>query len=487
MPVVPKRRCNLSCLLFFGLIILISGVCLLFLTPTIMKCILESKLGMSPNSKVFNIWKKSDGSTFMEIFFHNWTNPGDGHDPTVKPKFEEIGPFRFREFKEKLDVSWNDDETISYKQKKKWIFDRNSSCCSLSTKLTTLNAVLVTMSHKSKDWSFPFKSGINLALKALTPNLYVTRNASELLFEGYVDPLLEMSTLFPVKSVSPDGKFGWFYGKNDSAGLDGKLKIDVSAGGKGTMKTWNGFPETKYFKGLCSKVLGSNGEIYPPGRTRDKALFFSPDMCRSVTLDYEKDIKVHGITGYKYIAHKSMLDNGSLVPENECFCNGMCMPSGVLNMSSCRHDSPSFISLPHFLHADPMYVHSLDGIIPERDRHQFFVVLEPNTGLPLKVAARIQLNMHLKPIDYMTLINDVPNVMFPILWFQVQAEASNEFASQLKMLFSLPIVFKSIAAVLLTIGPLITTYALYGKRRDRELANIEEREQVPLKISKIVN
>lgn len=68
---------------------------------------------------------------------------------------------------------------------------------------------------------------------------------------------------------------------------------------------------------------------------------------------------------------------GAKRSENACFCSGECIPSGVFNVSSCRDNSPSFLSLPHFYGANPYYADAIEGIRPNETRHEFFIVIEP--------------------------------------------------------------------------------------------------------------
>lgn len=53
------------------------------------------------------------------------------------------------------------------------------------------------------------------------------------------------------------------------------------------------------------------------------------------------------------------------------------MPSGLFNVSSCRFGAPVFMSFPHFYNADPFYSQQVDGMKPDKNKHEFFVALEP--------------------------------------------------------------------------------------------------------------
>lgn len=88
----------------------------------------------------------------MDIYIFNWTNPEDIYTEGVKPRFEEIGPFKFREIKEKFNITWNDNKTVTYRQRKFFYFMEEESPRQLDEEITTLNPVpLVTFSIKRLD------------------------------------------------------------------------------------------------------------------------------------------------------------------------------------------------------------------------------------------------------------------------------------------------------------------------------------------------
>lgn len=68
-------------------------------------------------------------------------------------------------------------------------------------------------------------------------------------------------------------------------------------------------------------------------------------------------------------------------------------------MSDCRFGAPIFASFPHFYLADPAYANDLIGIKPNQSLHEFSLSLEPTTGIPLDVAAKIQINTMIQPIS----------------------------------------------------------------------------------------
>lgn len=84
-------------------------------------------------------------------------------------------------------------------------------------------------------------------------------------------------------------------------------------------------------------------------------------------------MEVEGIQGHKFTTSLQEVDEDN----NSCFCDGICEPSGLVNLTTCRYGAPVFVSLPHFYRARPQYLQMLDGLLPKRDKHEFFATIEP--------------------------------------------------------------------------------------------------------------
>lgn len=65
----------------------------------------------------------------------------------------------------------------------------------------------------------------------------------------------------------------------------------------------------------------------------------------------------------------------------------------IYQIKKCRFGAPAFISFPHYYLADPSYTEMIEGMNPNPHDHTFDISLEPNTGLPLKVHAALQINL----------------------------------------------------------------------------------------------
>lgn len=129
----------ISMLILSGLLFL-GGVTLFFCNELIFNNLLKYLLTLKPNSYLYAIWKKNPLPMKMNFYLFNWTNPQDINNDTIKPNFVEIGPYTFVEDKEKVNITWNKNDTITYRHLRYWYFDKDSPR-NLNDTITTLNAV----------------------------------------------------------------------------------------------------------------------------------------------------------------------------------------------------------------------------------------------------------------------------------------------------------------------------------------------------------
>lgn len=147
----------------------------------------------------------------------------------------------------------------------------------------------------------------------------------------------------------------------------------------GGIQNFNYLDHNKFYSGECSRLHGSPGELFPPKQTKDSIALFAPDMCRTIPYDFEKVVEVHGVTGYRYTAGARAVDNGTNFPENSCFNEAGVdsVHSGVMNISACRYGSPIFMSFPHYFAGDSFYTDEVEGLQPDKAKHESYFTLEP--------------------------------------------------------------------------------------------------------------
>ncbi|XP_028137286.1 protein croquemort isoform X2 [Diabrotica virgifera virgifera] len=452
------KQCGRVCLLFTGIFLICFGSCIFIFFESIYDLLLNYNLRFEPGSLAYQGWERSP-PVETNIYLFNWTNPEDIKNHSVKPEFEELGPYRFYEVKGKSNISFV-DEHVNYKTYTSSFFDEKKEGRNLSDVINSINTVAVSIGYQARFQSYWTKKMISFGIGSRSAHLYVTKTVRELLFDGYDDPILGIISKIPF--VGAPEKGGLFFGRNGTVGLDGTYSLNYKNDEHfGEVLLWDGKNETNFFSGECNAVKGSGGEFFPLNRKRDQIVMFSSDLCKSLVLRYVEDVTIKGVHGYKYSAEYGF-DNGTVHPENACFCNGECIPTGVFNISSCRQGSPSFLSFPHFYNADPIYQNAVKGMKPNKTQHEFYMILEPKSGIVMEVQAGMQLNMLIQRVSSISLYDKLPKIFMPVFHITHKAELTDEIASGLRMLQSLPEYCNYFFYATLLLGCFCISFALFS-------------------------
>ena len=107
-------------------------------------------------------------------------------------------------------------------------------------------------------------------------------------------------------------------------------------------------------------------------------------------------------------------------------------------------ESPAFVSRPHFHLADPYYKDQFQyGVQAKEGVHDSSFWVEPKSSIPVKVEMRLQLNVFLSKVDGIEyLFKNLPEVMFPVFWFESVAELPETMAGPLNLLVMLPAIMQ---------------------------------------------
>jgi len=466
-----------------GIALLVIGCVIGGTWVLITESIMEGQLGLTSTSTSFSMWEETPIPMYIEVYFFNWTNAEEfRQDPkNVTPHFVEMGPYVFSEHHTKVNITWNENDTVAFQQIRKWHFVPERSNGTLRDDVTNINAIAVTVEYMIRNMNPMVQLIVDALVKSVEP-LFVTKTVGQLMFEGYEDELLNITSKLKVPEFSvPFDKFGWYYPRNNSQTYDGVFNMHTGTDDihlLGIMDRWNYEQYTTYYDGQCSRITGSTGEILPPLENERGVGLFAPEICSYLYLvKSENTVSRLGLEGYKFYGDDSVFDNGTKYPEKRCFCakspligttdvkQGVeeCVPSGVRGISKCRFGAPVFVSFPHFYKADPSYLLDVDGLSPNQSLHEFYMAVEPTTGIPLEVKARMQINILLRPYENSKLFKDVPRLMFPILWFTQSAELTPDLADMAKLIIRLPAIgmgtffgLAGIGALLIVCGIVIT-------------------------------
>lgn len=453
---------KIGLLIFLGLTTATIGLMTYVFFPGLLESIIDRKLAVEEGSESYGFWKDNPVPIYIKFYFFNITNPMDVWDNISKPILEEVGPYTFREARHKVNITWNSNDTVSYRQVKRWYFQSDLTDGSLDDIITTLNVPMVAAASKAKHMNSDFVYFALNGMFEMTDSVWFIRKpVRQLLFEGYNDTLVKLAQeLFDL----PYDKFGWFYKRNNTD--DGEFTMftgekDILHNGE--INKWNGMSTVKDWKPPCNMINGSAGDFFPPySKPEGRLSMFVTDICRSLHFSYISSKEIRGLKAYRYWADNTELDNGKIDHDNKCFCKYECLPPGALNVSSCKFDAPALVSYPHFLFADPSYSEGVIGLHPDPKKHEMYIDIEPRMGIPLGVAARMQINIVVERVEKLLRFSNITERKFyPVLWFSETADVDDSIAQQLRLvLYHLPVIADALSFFLVAVGSVFVLTAL---------------------------
>ncbi|GFS15820.1 scavenger receptor class B, member 2 [Elysia marginata] len=351
-----------------------------------------------------------------------------------------ITPIDFcREKREKKEITYYGNGTVSYKEDQWFEFDRHMSAGPEEDTFTNVNLPMLTIINLLRYEFMPLKLLVDTMFDVFNETLFLKLSVKDILW-GYPDNLLKeaqkIASVFNVTLPIPE-KFGLFYQKNGTD--DGVYLIDSGIQGIshfGQIYFWNGQKKLDYWNsGIANAINGSDGTLYPPWTdTSDTKFLFSSDLCRSLGMDYRHSVNVKGIPLDQFVAPDYTFGNVSTNPYNAGFCTppGNCLPAGLLNVSACRSGAPVVMSMPHFLGCDPGVQDYVQGIHPIREDHESHIDVEPITGVVMRAAKRLQINTHLDKVSGFNATKNLKTFYMPVLWLNESAEIGADDAHKFK-------------------------------------------------------
>ncbi|XP_017115750.1 protein peste [Drosophila elegans] len=457
------RHCAHLGIVVLGIFCFVSGIYLFRNWIDMFTRMRGKEMALSPTSRSFEGWKVSPLPLDFDVYLFNWTNPEDFYvGSSKKPRFEQLGPYRFREHPDKVDINWhNHNYSVSFNKKSWFYFDAAGSNGSLSDIVTQVNSVAHAAARRAAD-SWLGRATVNLANNVYGQKLTVSKTVEEMLFKGYEHPFIKVGKLLSPQDV-PYARVGFQYPRNGSANFDGDINMFTGADDiakMGQIHTWNNMTHTGAFEGTCGQVRGSMGEFFPPNLSTNGSVYmYMPKMCRAIPLDYTETVTVHGVTAYKFSGTKHAVDNGTMYPDTKCYCvYGKCMPVGVINIGPCAFNASVYMSYPHFYLADPSFLEAIDGLQPEREKHEFFMTLEPNAGVPMDVGGGFQANYYMEPIPGITIYENIPRVMIPMMWAEERVRVTEEIAADVALVPLIVLLGQIVTGILLAGGLICTCW-----------------------------
>ncbi|XP_063081556.1 scavenger receptor class B member 1 isoform X3 [Cavia porcellus] len=362
-----------------GLLCAALGVVMIILVPSLIRQQVAKNVRIDPSSLSFSMWREIPVPFYMSVYFFDVLNPDEVLQGRM-PEVRERGPYVYRQFRVKTNISFHNNDTVSFRERCVLQFQPEKSQGSEGDYVMLPNILVMAASAMMEHRPMSLKLLMTLMFTTMGQRAFMNRTVGEVLW-GYDDPLLDLMDKYFPGALPFKGKFGLFSQLNNSdSGL-----FTVFTGVKNLSRIhmvdkWNGMSQVKYWQSdQCNMINGTSGQMWPPFMTPETSLeFYSPDACRSMKLVYQKQGVFQGIPTYRFVAPNTLFANGSVYPPNEGFCP--CLESGVQNVSTCRFGAPLFLSHPHFYNADPVLAERVLGLHPNAEEHALFLDIHPANG-----------------------------------------------------------------------------------------------------------
>uniref|UniRef100_A0A8C1YLM9 Platelet glycoprotein 4 n=1 Tax=Cyprinus carpio TaxID=7962 RepID=A0A8C1YLM9_CYPCA len=410
--------CDLKCGLItgtvLGALIALLGVILIPVGNMFIENTVHTETVLENGTLAFDTWTSVDTPMYRQFWLFDVQNPDEVLSQGAKPVLVQKGPYTYRtRFIPKTNITFNDNFTLSFVLPVGAIFEPSMSVGTEEDIFTSLNLAVAGV------YSLLDHRLANLLIQRSNSTLFQSRTVKELLW-GYKDPMLG-STL------------GVFYPVRLHVYHIFKLKLRL------TISSKNFYRSLSYWNDpYCNKINGTDGSSFHPFLNKKETLFFfSSDICRSISAEYEGTVDLKGIDVYRYMLPPEALASPVENPDNQCYCTDPvitrnCTTAGLLDLTACR-GTPVFLSLPHFLYGSNDLHQGVIGLNPNFDEHSIFLDVEPITGFTLRFAKRLQVNMLYGPSDSIVILNKIKDyTVFPILW--VNEVSVNKASISLKKL-----------------------------------------------------
>ncbi|XP_075217805.1 scavenger receptor class B member 1-like [Lycorma delicatula] len=374
------------------------------------------------NSMIYDYWKEPPIKPLISVYVFNYTNVEEAMKGKEKPKVEEVGPYTFRETIERVNIHFHPNGTVSFQEKRSHEFVKELST-DLRQVVITPNLPLITAVAFSKSSYVVTSLGLTFLMKSFDIRPFHKLTAYEFIwgakdsFTSVASKVAEIldrqvptgfGVLSSRKGVSPDV----LTIHNGATGFD---KF-------GVISRFNGQEKLNAWKSECDRLDGGDGTLYPPRLlgSSDPVYVYAKEFCRRMPLMFDKHTEtIDGFPALRYKNPKNIFSRPQINPNNSCFCVSECAPDGLQSTEPCSYGAPFYISLPHFLRADPKLHSSVLGLSPDEEKHTTYIDIHQKLGIPIGGVSRLQMNIRIvKPPHFSPLDELEDGTFLPIGWLE---------------------------------------------------------------------
>lgn len=438
------------------IILFIAGIVCSSLTYVIyvvdpVNMIIEYHAQIAPHSLLFEIWKKPPIIIYLNVYIFNITNPVEFLSGKEKLKVEEIGPYVYQETLENKNITFHDNGTMTYMPKRSVVYVPELSISDPKKDMVRVpNIPVLGVLSALHDAGFLINYPLSQLVNLMNAKPILNISVYDYLW-GYEDSLVKVASGLVPNFINFQ-KFGlldrMYDEGNNTVTINLRKNTDMrdEAGRYLSIEKYNGSPgllqwgyveaegnETQEGNTICNRLQGaSEGIIFPPYPNKQVVFrVFRKAFCRALPIFFEKEVvSKEGLPGYLYKLADNFADPPDQNPDNECYCRKMktCLKKGLSDLTPCYYNIPAAVSLPHFLNADPSLLEEVDGLHPDKEKHETYVILQQTFGLPIYVRSRIQTNLVMQHLQYNPRMQPFSELTVPLFWFDLYTPALETYA-----------------------------------------------------------
>lgn len=211
-----SKKCA-SCLaitvLTIACVFVVIGIIGLIIGADLLQNQVNNQLPLTAESDQVSSWEDPPVPIYLQFWLWECVNVKEVLDGG-KPSIREIGPFTYQEKRTKLDVRFNDNATVSYRQPMSYTFLPHLSPYPETKVITMINVPFVTIVGLLRNQKNVTQEIVDIILRIFNESLYVNHTAKEWIW-GYEDSFLKFVKNIPyIGPLVGDDHFGYFYGQN---------------------------------------------------------------------------------------------------------------------------------------------------------------------------------------------------------------------------------------------------------------------------------
>eukprot|EP00004_Rigifila_ramosa_P013663 TRINITY_DN304_c0_g1_i2.p1 TRINITY_DN304_c0_g1~~TRINITY_DN304_c0_g1_i2.p1 ORF type:complete len:527 (-),score=116.73 TRINITY_DN304_c0_g1_i2:76-1482(-) len=425
----------------------------------------------SPDHPGYEDWLQNydedESPEHLVIYVYNITNL-----PAVlageKPLLDEVGPYAFRQFKEKIDPFFGDDGGVPIGDMRS-TFDKGSVAYFYHYRYFFFDR------EKSTELGLPLERDPDTDMICTLNSIYagavaispvaedaLYRTGSRYFFgESESEPMLPVTTVaFGREAYQYADAFWKNYTGPDDARADGLRGLRTGFSDINALRRFVMFKGERIWprwEPHYEPIDGTDGLQFHRGMDKEGVVkSWEVDIERQVYLynidGRERDVK--GITTRVHRVIERMYQNATYAPENGVF-DMVDSYAGTINVTRVALGVPMFVTPAHHLWVDPAITDTVEYVKESSkdqdiDVHASYTCVEPYSGIAFRGGKVGQINIEVRPTTRYP--NVQPYTFLPVVWSNEGGSANDAQADEFKNGVVLGLVMKD---VMLYVGSIL--------------------------------